>query len=346
MSHSQENAHLEKPEASRKRPRSWIGIPVGFLISAAALALVLRWAGWESLRAALEKVSPKFLVAALGLYLVSMVARGVSWRMLLGGDVGMLRVLAALNEGYLLNNVLPWRLGELGRAVLLGRKAGKAVMGVLSSIFLERLFDVILAVTLLGALLPLTIGMPGLSRSVLIGAFILLGGFVFLWITFRRPGWVQFVLQRLPGSESFWTGSWDRFRRGLEQVRSPGVLAVSFSWLVFSWALTGLVYWLVLRSIIPDVELLWAYFMLAVTMVGVAVPSSPGYVGVFEAAGVLALSVFLVPKELALAGALIIHGMVYVTVGVLGTAALIYDGETLWSLYRDVQGLLSERNHG
>jgi hypothetical protein len=342
----QEKPLEERPEAPRRRRRSFTGISVGFLLSAAALALVLRWAGWESLRAALERVSPIFLVAALAVYLVSMIARGVSWRMLLGGDVGMPRVLAALNEGYLLNNVLPWRLGELGRAVLLGRKAGKSVIGVLSSIFLERLFVIILAVALLGALLPLTIGMPGLSRSVMIGAFILVGGFVFLWITFQRPGWVQFILQRLPGSESFWTGSWDRFRRGLELARNPGVLFVSFSWMILSWALAGLMYWLVLRSIIPDAEMLWAYFMLAVTMIGVAVPSSPGYVGVFEAAGVLALSVFFVPKDSALAGALIIHAMVYLTVAVLGTAALIYDGETLWSLYHDVQELLSERNDG
>jgi uncharacterized protein (TIRG00374 family) len=346
MENHQKNQSIEQAKSSPRKHRSWTGISVGFLISAAALALVLRWAGWESLRAALEKVSPKYLLAALVVYLISMAARGVGWRLLLGGDVGMVRVLAALNEGYLLNNVLPWRLGEIGRAVLLGRKANKAVMGVLSSIFLERLFDIILAVMLLFSLLPLTIGMPGLSRSVFIGAFILVSGFVFLWVTFKRPGWVQYILQRLPGNESFWIGSWDRFRRGLEQARNPGVLFMSYSWIILSWTLAGLMYWLVLRSVIPEAEVLWAYFMLAVTMVGVAVPSSPGYVGVFEAAGVLALSVFSVPKELALAGALILHAIVYVTVGILGTAALIYDGETVWSLYYDVQKLLSEKNNG
>jgi hypothetical protein len=320
-----------------------MGISIGVLISAAALALVLRWAGWEPLSEVLADISLPYLGAALGVYLVSMIPRALSWRMLLGGDVHLLRVLAALNEGYLLNNVLPWRLGEFGRAILLGRKAGKAVMTVLSSIFLERLYDIILAVALLFSLLPTTIGMPGLYRSVFIGAAILSLGFGSLWITFKRPEWIQLILQRLPGSESFWLGSWGRFRRGLEQARNARVLLVSFSWMVLSWVLAGVMYWLILVSIIPQAHLLWAYFMLAVTMVGVAVPSSPGYVGVFEAAGVLALSVFAVPKEQALAGALIIHAMVYFSVAVLGTVALIYDGETLWGLYRKVQQLLSDR---
>lgn len=320
-----------------------MGISVGVFISAAALALVLRWAGWEPLSEALAGISWPYLGAALAVYLVSMLPRALSWRMLLGGDVRLLRVLAALNEGYLLNNVLPWRLGEFGRAILLGRKAGKAVMAVLSSIFLERLYDIILATALLFSLLPVTSGLPDLSSRVLIGGVILSLGFGGLWITFKRPQWIQLALKRLPGSESFWLGSWGRFRRGLDQARDTRVLLISFSWMVFSWALAGLMYWLVLVSILPEAEMLWAYFMLAVTMVGVAVPSSPGYVGVFEAAGVLALSAFEVPKEQALAGALIVHAMVYVSVAILGTIALIYDGETLWGLYREVQGMLSGR---
>jgi uncharacterized protein (TIRG00374 family) len=125
------------------RAGRWIGLLLGLAVSAVALALVLRWAGWGPLNEALRRVEPGYLLLGVLVFIVSMLARVACWKVLIGRPVGFGRVLAALNEGYLLNNVLPWRMGEFGRAILLGRQPGLSALLVLSSIIVERLYDMI-----------------------------------------------------------------------------------------------------------------------------------------------------------------------------------------------------------
>jgi uncharacterized protein (TIRG00374 family) len=318
----------------------WIGLLLGLTVSAVALALVLRWAGWGPLGEALSQVQPVYLLSAVVVFLVSMVARVACWRVLIGRPVGFGRVAAALNEGYLLNNVLPWRMGEFGRAILLGRQPGLSAPLVLSSIVVERLYDMILAVGLMVVLLPLASGAVWATRAAWIGGLAVLLALACMWFALRKPQTVQALVTRLPGPTAAWQGLWGSFRDGLAVLQTPRRLALSFGWMLASWGLALLEYWLVLRSVLPAAQPLWAGFMLAATLLGVAVPSLPGYVGVFEAAGVAALSVFGVPPNQALAAALVLHGMVYSIASLIGAAALMMDGDTLTGLYRQAQSYL------
>jgi uncharacterized protein (TIRG00374 family) len=325
----------------RRKRRTIVGVIIGVGISGFALAFVLRWAGWEPLKQALQQADISSLGLAVLIFFVSVVAGAKSWGGLLGGDLSIWRVLAALNEGYLLNNVLPWRMGEIGRAVLLGRKPGMTVHRVLSTILVERLYDIILALTLFLALLPLAVGLPGTLRSALMGSLVMVMAFAGLWVVLRRPYWLRRIIERLPGGIHRWGSHWERFQAGLESVNDAGVVVRSFLWMVVSWALAGLKYWLVLRAFLPQAELIWAFFMLTITLLGAAVPSLPGYIGVYEAAGVLALSVFDVPGAQALAVTIVMHAIIYLISSGLGILALLSDGETLGDLYRDVRGWLT-----
>ncbi len=323
------------------KPGRWVGVLIGLLVSALALALVLRWAGWDLLRQAFRQVRPGYLLLGLMVFLVSMTARVACWRILIGRPVGFLRVLAALNEGYLLNNVLPWRMGELGRAILLGRQPGLSAPLVLSTIVVERLYDMILAVGLMLVLLPLASGACWAARAAWIGAAAVVLALACVWFALKRPQTVESLLSRLPGPTEAWRRLWGSFRDGLEVLKTPGRLLLSFAWMAASWALAIVEYWLVLRSVLPAVEPLWAGFTLAATLLGVAVPSLPGYVGVFEAAGVAALTVFGVPADQALAAALVLHGMVYLVASLIGAVALVLDGETLTGLFDEARTYLS-----
>jgi uncharacterized membrane protein YbhN (UPF0104 family) len=71
-----------------------------------------------------------------------------------------------------------------------------------------------------------------------------------------------------------------------------------------------------------------------VTLLGGAIPSTPGYLGVFEAAGVLALSTFGVLESEALAVTLLLHGIVYILGSGFGLIAMLREGETISSLSR------------
>jgi uncharacterized protein (TIRG00374 family) len=270
-------------------------------------------------------------------FLISMLARALSWRELLDRKYSLIQVLGALNEGYLLNNVLPWRLGELGRAILLGRKGKSGTVTVLSTIFVERLLDVFIAFSILIALLPTAAGLPEARRTGLFLAGILAVGGVVVWFLLRESTWIQSLFRRLPGDASRWEGIWERIHSGLMVLRERDRFLRSISWLGLSWFLAGIQYWLVLSAVVPKASLLWAFFMLTVTLLGIAVPSSPGFIGVFEAAGVLALSVFGVPRGDALAASLLIHGIVYILGSVLGAIAMAREGETLMGIYRQIR---------
>jgi uncharacterized membrane protein YbhN (UPF0104 family) len=323
------------------KPGRWVGLVIGLLVSGLALALVLHWAGWGPLREALQRVRPGYLVLGLLVFLASMMARVACWKILIGRPVGFVRVLATLNEGYLLNNVLPWRMGELGRAILLGRQPGLSAPMVLSTILVERLYDMILAVGLMLVLLPLASGAAWAARAAWIGAAAVGVALAFVWFALKRPPTIEGLLARLPGPAPTWQRLWGSFRDGLEVLKTPNRMLMSFAWMVVSWALALLEYGLVLRAVLPIVQPLWAGFMLAATLLGVAVPSLPGYVGVFEAAGVASLSIFGVPADQGLAAALVLHGMVYSVASLIGAVALVLDGETLTGLFEQARTYLT-----
>lgn len=320
------------------RTRRWlIGLWIGLGVSAVALTWALRWAGWRPFLDALGRVQLGWLALGVVLFLVSMVARGLCWRTLIGRPVGLLRVLAVLNEGYLLNNLLPWRLGEFGRAMLLGRRPGLSTASVLSSIVVERFFDILLAVALMASLLPAVAMAAWAGRATLLGVAVVLVGLAVLLLSLRRPDLIDRLVGLLPGGPGLWLAPWNAFRDGLKVVETPRRLLLAFSWMLVSWALAWLEYWAVVRSVVPEAAPLWAAFMLAATLLGVAVPSSPGYFGVFEAAGVAALSVFGVPPGQGLAASLVLHGMVFSIASALGALALAGEGETLAGVFSQLR---------
>ena len=108
-------------------------------------------------------------------------------------------------------------------------------------------------------------------------------------------------------------------------------------WLASSWFLAIVSHYLILRAFVPEANLLWMAFTLSVGMLGIALPSSPGFIGVYEAAFVSALSVFGIPYENALAFALVDHALYVGLTGVFGTYALIKEGQSLGAVFRRVR---------
>jgi uncharacterized protein (TIRG00374 family) len=316
------------------------GIFVGAAISLAAVALALRWAGWQALLEALANASYLVLVPAAAIYLVSMVARGLAWRVLLGKRTSLFRTIAAMNEGYLLNNLLPWRMGELGRAILLGRRPRLTPVLVLSSIVIERLLDMVLAVGLLITLLPIALRVDWASRAALLGALATSGALGFLWVVMARPMLIERLAGRILGGGGRWRRAWASVRDALSIVVHPQHLLQAFGWMAVSWGLAAVEYWVVLRGFVPEAPFSWALFTLCVTLLGVAVPSAPGYVGVFEASAVAALAVFGVGSGSALAFAVILHALHFGVTTLLGALALGGEGETLAGVVRATRAWL------
>jgi glycosyltransferase 2 family protein len=277
--------------------------------------------------------------------LVWLLVRGLAWRTLLQDKASYRAVFFTLNEGYLMNNILPFRLGEVGRAFLMGRKSRLGFWQVLSSILIERSLDLALAAGLVLITIPFVVGAQWALQGAVISGVVVLAGLFLLFSIARRREWTEqryeaagrrFPLVQKVGGERF-----PAFLNGLSVLTERGYFLKALTWMVLDWVIAVFQYYLVLLAFFPEAPILWAAFALGVAAFGLAAPSSPGAIGVMEAAIVGALSLFYVDPSAALAFALTVHIMQYLLTGMLGAYGLAQDGETIRGIYQSARSMMN-----
>lgn len=272
--------------------------------------------------------------------------RGLAWRTLLQEKASYGAVFFTLNEGYLLNNILPFRLGEVGRAFLMGRKSHLGFWQVLSSILIERSLDLALAAGLLLITIPFVVGAEWALQGAALSGVVVLIGLSLLLLLARRRDWTEkryrLLGERWPLIQKVGGERFPAFVSGLSVLTERGYFFKALVWMVLDWVIAVFQYYLVLLAFFPNAPILWAAFALGVAAIGIAAPSSPGAIGVLEAALVGALSLFNLDLSVALAFALTIHVMQYLLTGVLGAYGLAKDGETIRGLYQSARGMLNK----
>jgi glycosyltransferase 2 family protein len=272
--------------------------------------------------------------------------RGLAWRTLLQEKASYGAVFFTLNEGYLLNNILPFRLGEVGRAFLMGRKSRLGFWQVFSSILIERSLDLALAAGLLLITIPFVVGAEWALQGAVISGLIVIAGLSVLFTLSKRRQWTEArysaLSKRWPLVHKIGGERLPAFLRGLAVLTEGGFFLKALAWMVLDWVIAVFQYYLILLAFFPNAPLLWAAFALGVAAIGIAAPSSPGAIGVMEAAIVGALSLFNLDPSVALAFALTTHVIQYLLTGVLGAYGLSRDGETLRGLYQSARGMLNK----
>lgn len=312
----------------------------GALISILLIAAIFYFVDWSKVWVALRSAN-YWLLAFAGLVSFSWLAvRGIVWRTLLRERAPFSVVFNSLTEGYLLNNFLPFRLGEIGRAFLLSRKSDMQFTEILPTIVIERSMDLVITAAIFLASLPFVVGAGGADRIALaVGVVILLGiAFLYLLARNRQRALDSFhnlsarwpVIQRLGGSllESFITGL---------GVLTDGRLFGRFMfWMAVNWGIGLFNYYLIIIAFFPQAQLTWAMFGLGAAAFGGAVPSLPGAVGTFEGAFGGALTILSGDQSTSLAVALTSRFFNYLSSIVLGGYALSREGQTLSGVYRQL----------
>lgn len=327
------------PPANRSRDDIWKVIP-GIVVSLIALGGLFLIIDWREFGLALQKANFLYLAVAIPFYLISFVTRSRAWQVVLLKAVPLKKVFLTQQIGYLLNNLLPFRVGEFGRAYLLGR-TGLGFWRVFSTILVERAFDMLLAVTLLLGSLPFVVDIPGAKRlSGVVGIFVV-SGLLILYLLARYQvqvlDWFEGWGRRWPRLVAFGRDKIRSFLGGLSALADPSRFLQAFGWMALSWLLASFVQYMVLKAFVPDAQLLWATFSLGVAALGVAIPSSPGNIGVYEATFVYALSFFDVPLPQALAFALTSHGLFYLVTGIFGAYGMTLEGESILNLFQVIR---------
>ncbi|MCW5876614.1 MAG: flippase-like domain-containing protein [Anaerolineales bacterium] len=330
---------MSEPLAS-KGPNGLRRMLPGLLVTALAIAALLYFVDLGELRHAFDAVRLDVLPPVLLLFAGTLTARALAWRTILVEQAGFKDSFLALNQGYLLNNVLPFRLGELGRALLLGQRIDLPFWQVFSSIVVERVFDLGIAAGLLLATVPLVVGGEAAYQAAWISGCLVLAGFAALFALAANPDGVSALLNRLttrwPRAQAWLGEKLGQFLQGLPALRSPARFLKVAGLMLLTWALNIAWYYVLMRSFFPESNWLWAAFSIGVVSVGVALPSSPAYVGVLEAAMVAALSLFGADPAHALAYAIVSHVIYLILTGVLGIYGFWQQGQSLGGVYNQL----------
>lgn len=321
------------------RTRGIVG--VGFALSGLFLWLALRQTNFNSLANAFATIRYAPVVACAGVMALGMVLRAVRWRIISGRPAtSHPNFLRATNLGILSNLLFPGRVGEFVRVVTLAKLSGSTLPGPLASALIDRLVDVFaLIASALALYLILPIGaelgkwlvsllVSGVLITVFLVAFTRSSGAweaIFLRITRRwlerwplRP---EIFLKELRAEFRRIFSGWISIELGLLAVVILGIDYATIAALFFAFNL----------PISFEAPLLLWVFLAA----GSALPSAPGYIGVYQVAAVLALSFYAVPTSVAVALATVLQAIM------LGVA-LLMNGPSMFGLLR--QSLAIEKN--
>jgi len=324
---------------------------IGLVISGLLLWWVLHDVSlrevWHEIRAA----NLVWLLGAVAAATLTFPIRTIRWRYLLR-DQGAVLPFAPLWHataiGFMANNLLPARAGEVARAYAARQLTGVRFVTAFASIAVERVMDGLCLVGLLflgflagGFTQEATIGGVSLGRLASGGAVFF--GAVFL--TALLVVWLPGLTRRIAHAVSHavlperWApralGLVEGLLDGLDALRAPGRLAGVLFWSLVLWLTNAASFWLAFVAFGLDLSWGPALVLQGILAFGVALPSSPGFFGVFEGATRAALALYGVPAVSAASLAIGYHIAGFIPITVLGLWSLWNAGLHLHDLKRD-----------
>ena len=309
---------------------------LGFLLAGALLLWALRGVHFDEV---LRRIKGAHLVP-LGLAVVvatlTFPIRLVRWRLLLRRDDGTplpaLPVWHAVAIGFMANNTLPFRAGELVRLIAVTRLTGVRMTAALSSIAVERIFDGLAVVALLSAALllsdlPSNVAVGGLSLAQvaraggLMGLAALTAAGLVVAFPLAAEGLVRRVLPAGRFTERL-VALLEGIRQGLAALRSPALLGGVIVWSLVLWLVNAYAFYIGFAAFDIPVGFIGAILLQGIVVFGITVQLTPGFVGQFEAAIVAALALYGVPNDVASSYAISFHGTTFLPIILLGAWSL------------------------
>jgi len=235
--------------------------------------------------------------------------------------------------GYMVNNVLPLRAGEVVRVYVVARRWPGRFWTVAATLIVERVLDSLCIVLILGTL----VFFVDVPRQVEIAAIVILAidvvGISVLTAMTLAPTACRRLIERLAGR---WPAARDRalrifemFMQGLDGIRTVRRLPALLVATALVWVMPAAAAWTGLRAAGLHLPALAGWVVLAFVGLGVSIPSAPGYVGVFHFAAVMAVQIFGVPDTSAVGYAIVFHASQFIPVTVVGWIYLLREHMSL-----------------
>jgi glycosyltransferase 2 family protein len=301
--------------------RAHIRTAVVLVVAAGLVVLFLRNVDLWHVGSEIAHAHPGWLALSLVTMFVNLTIRSLRWQYLLEplGHASFANSFRATAVGFAASSILPARAGEFIRPYFLARHENMTATGAFATIVLERVLDVLTVLTLLA--LFIFIFDPGVGRAsptawaavkwagltagggalaALVVMFVLAGDPERLGRTMSRleqvlPSTLAGLIARVA----------EKFARGLGAVRKPGRLIVALLWSFPLWLSIAVGMWSVAVAFHLAVPFTGSFLLVALLVIGVAVPT-PGAIGGFHEAFRLGTTLFFGAREDAAVGAAIV----------------------------------------
>ncbi len=330
-------------QAENSAPKRLLQWLFPLLVSAAAIYFITRGVNTAQMATALQKLKWWNLPLMLSLFFFGQILRAWAWKIMLGSNFDLKTAFFTMNAGYLLNNILPFRLGEIGRGLLLtGQgKNRSSFMEVIASIMTERVLDVFLAATLMLLSLPMVIQSSSMRRIALLAFMLTLFGMVAAGFAAARReqllGWARTKLAPDTWISSRLLPRIDQILVGFSFFTNPLRLVTALGLLALSWLTAMGEIYVLQAALVPAGQVWWPVFVLSAGAFAMALPSAPAGLGVYEAAIVGAYALLGVEQSTSLVIAIIVHLVQTLLSSVLGIIGLSLMGKNLGELVRQAR---------
>ncbi len=315
------------------RKRYWLGIAVSLLL----VYLMARSVELASVARAFQEADFAFVLPAVLFYFAGVLVRTVRWGLLLRPvrRLGMKRLFVVLVVGFMANDVLPLRAGEAARAYLLWSKERLDPAATVATIVVERILDgLVLTGFLVGASLLIRLDSWLAQLAWVAGAVFLVAvvAVVALAVVPKQLlALVDVVMAPFPARLRLLARRvLEGFVEGLRTLRDFRLAIAALLLSVVAWGLEAGMYYVLMFSFPLPHRYLAAILGTAVANLASMVPSSPGYVGTFDA-GLLAVLVgsFRVDQSIGTAYTALVHAALVLPVTLLGLLFLWREGLSL-----------------
>lgn len=314
-------------------------IAAGTAIGAFCLWLALRKVELEEVVAALGDFDARYLAAAFLVSLMIQLLRAWRWQIELTplARLPYLLMWQVVSVAYMMINVLPFRLGEPVRPLLLSWKTGLAIPAIVGNWVFEKMMDTAVMVLIVHATLVM-VDLPPWAHRASTGSLVLFSSLLVLVVGFWLHGesfYDRTLARLLPdGARAKVRAVLRTARDGLQILPDRRLVATVFAVTVALWLLPIFSSWLLIRAFDFDVPASAAFVVFVCIGLGTALPNPPGMFGVFQIASVYALGVYDVPRSEAVAYGIVLNAVQFFSLVLQGVLAMPWVGVRLGTIAR------------
>ncbi|MEO8199244.1 MAG: lysylphosphatidylglycerol synthase transmembrane domain-containing protein [Gemmatimonadota bacterium] len=322
-------------------------------ISAAFLYWALKGIHFRDVLAQVKAAHVLPLIATVIIATSTFGLRIFRWRILLkandGSSLPAGSLWHAIAIGFMANNVLPFRAGEVLRSLAITRLTRTRITAALSSIAVERLFDGVAIVSLLTIGL-LTSGLPASSTIAMAGKDVRITHIaVVAGITFAAamvmaamvvafPTLAEKVVRKVvpfPRLAEKLVAMIEGIVHGLSVLQSPLRILAVVAWSLGIWLVNVTSFYVAFKAFDIPVNFAGAMIMQGILAFAISAPTAPGFLGVFEWAIKVTLLLYMIPEDRVVSYALVYHATTFVPITLLGAWSLARTGLGLKNLQAD-----------